>query len=199
MNNLRHLAFVLLLFILTPGIAQEQYDQGLGLEQMTLGEVNFLRTRPAEYAETRLKEYFDEKADNGAYRFLQRMKPVHPLVLNDTLNILATNYAKLISFKKKLSHNLRGTPKDRADKAGYYGMIGENLAAGSEDKYNALVNSKIAAVEFVRMLVIDMGIKDYGHRKILVEPGFRDLGIGFNHVPNDQLKNYFVMEFGRQQ
>lgn len=199
MNHLQYLLFVLLLFILTPGIAQEQYDQGEGLEQMVLGEVNFLRTRPSEYAEARLKEYFEEKSDNGAYRFLQRMKPVHPLVLNDTLNILATNYAKLISFRKTLSHNLRGTPKDRANKAGYYGMIGENLAAGSEDKFNALVNPQIAAVEFVRMLVIDMGIKDYGHRKILAEPGFRELGIGFNHVSNDKLKNYFVMEFGRQQ
>ncbi len=199
MKKYRYILLISLLLIYTQGWAQLQDERTESLDKLVLSEVNFLRTRPAEYAEARLSDDFKEKIDNGAYRFLLKMKPVGPLTLNDTLNTLAANYAKLISFKKTLSHNLRGNPMNRANKAGYHGMIGENLAAGSEDKYNALEYPQEAAIEFVRMLVIDRGVKDLGHRKILTEPRFREMGVGFQRDPNDKLKNYFVQEFGTQQ
>ncbi len=41
-----------------------------------LDEVNFVRTKPAEYADARLIKDKENKTDNGAYRYLKRIKPV---------------------------------------------------------------------------------------------------------------------------
>ena len=199
MNKIQHILIVLFCLFSFSGNGQESNKSTVQFEQLVLEEVNFLRSNPQEYAEKQLKTEFNEGEDNGAYDFLKKLMPVNKLVLNDKLNRLANNYARVIAFKKTLSHNFNGNPMKRANKAGYFGMIGENLAAGSEEKYNALENPQTAAIEFVKMLVIDKGVKDLGHRKILNEPRFKEMGVGFYRDPKDKLKNYFVQEFGSQQ
>jgi hypothetical protein len=199
LNKIQHILIVLFCLFSLSGNGQESDKSIIQFEQLVLEEVNFLRSNPHEYAEKRVRTEFAEGDDNGAYDFLKNMKPVNELVLNDKLNRLANNYARVIAFKKTLSHNFNGNPMKRANKAGYFGMIGENLAGGSEEKYNALENPQTAAIEFVKMLVIDRGVKDFGHRKILTELRFKEMGAGFYRDPKDKLKNYFVQEFGSQQ
>jgi uncharacterized protein YkwD len=199
LNKIQYILIALLCLFPFPGTGKESGKATPEFDQLVLEEVNFLRSNPREYAEKRLKAEFAEGEDNGAFDFLSKMKPVNKLVLNDKLNRLANSYARVIALKKTLSHNYNGNPMKRANKAGYFGMIGENLAAGSEDKYNAFENPQSAAIEFVKMLVIDRGVKDFGHRKILTESRFKEMGVGFYRDPKDKLKNYFVQEFGSQQ
>jgi uncharacterized protein YkwD len=199
LNKIQHILIGLCCLFSFSGNGQVSDKATNQFEQLVLEEVNFMRSNPQGYAENRLKTEFAEGEDNGAYDYLNKLKPVNKLVLNDKLNRLANNYARVIASKKALSHDYNGNPMKRANKAGYFGMIGENLAAGSEEKYNALINPQTAAIEFVKMLVIDRGVKDLGHRKILTEPRFKEMGVGFYRDPKDKLKNYFVQEFGRQQ
>ena len=194
MNNLKYILVLPLLLFSLLGNAQTN-----SFAQNVLDEVNFLRSNPFDYAEKRLKVEAENHADNGAYRFLKKMKPVKVLVLNKTLGELATEYAKLLSKKSSLSHTYKGDPMKRANKAGYFGMVGENLAAGNDPILNADENPQESAIEFVKMLVIDNGVKDLGHRKILVEPRFSELGVGFYHDTASKMKNFFVQEFGNRK
>ena len=162
-----------------------------------LDEVNYVRTRPADYAEKRLKEEKEEGTDNGAYKQLKKVKPVKPLKFNKTLNSIAMEYARYMAKRDKFSHTANGTPFSRAKKAGYrYTAMGENIACGSDPQLNALINPKSSAIEFVKMLIIDEGVKDLGHRQALLNPVFKSIGIGFGHNPRSYCINYVVQDFG---
>jgi uncharacterized protein YkwD len=162
-----------------------------------LDEVNFVRTRPAEYAETRLLANKKISTDNGAYDYLKKIKPVKTLVLNEILNSTALEYAKFMAGKGVFSHNANGTPFERVKKAGYrYSAMAENIACGSEYHYNAMTNPESSAIEFVKMLIIDKGIKDLGHRKTMMNPVYRSVGFGFAHNQSSYCINYVVQDFG---
>lgn len=162
-----------------------------------LEEINFLRTRPSEYAEKRLKNDQKQSTDNGAYEFLKKVKPVKGLKFNDKLNEIALDYARFMSKKDKFSHDANGTPFSRAKKAGYqYRAMGENIACGNDPQLNALENPEYAAVEFLKMLVIDKGVRDVGHRHNLMNAVFSSVGIGFGHNPKSYCINYVVQDFG---
>ncbi len=162
-----------------------------------LDEVNFVRTKPAEYAETRLLENKKISTDNGAYDYLKKIKPVKSLVLNEILNSASLDYAKLMARKDVFGHYADGTPFERAKKAGYrYYAMGENIACGSEYHYNAVTHPEDSAVAFVKMLIIDKGIKDVGHRKTMMNPVYRSVGFGFAHNQSSYCINYVVQDFG---
>jgi uncharacterized protein YkwD len=162
-----------------------------------LDEVNFVRTKPAEYAETRLRLNKENSSDNGAYAYLSKTKPVKALALHDILNSTALNYAKLLARKNTFSHYADGTPFERAKYAGYmYTAMGENIACGNESHYNAMVNPESSAIEFVKMLIIDRDIKDVGHRITLLNPVYRSVGFGFARNTKSTCINYIVQDFG---
>ena len=195
---------ILVIVMLQLGTGLKLFSQGhepraaTDFAQLVLSEVNLLRTNPKQYAMLRLKNEYISKTDNGAWRYLNQINAMDSLRISNTLSELASSYARLISFRKTLSHNLDGTPLARAKKVGYTGMVGQNLAASSDDKFNALLVPDSAAVGFVKMLVIDKGVPGEGHRHILTEPRFTEIGIGFYRDADDKLKNYFVQEFGHR-
>jgi len=99
--------------------------------------------------------------------------------------------------KDVFNHTADGTPFERAKKAGYrYTAMGENIACGSEQYYNALINPEASAIEFVRLLIIDKGVKDVGHRVTLMNPIYRSVGFGFARNPSSYCINYIVQDFG---
>ena len=179
------------------GLDNEELSKLTEFRNYMLDEVNFARTRPADYAEMRLKMDKENNADNGAYRFLKKKSPVSALALQEILNSVALKYAILLAKKKQLSHVADGTPFTRMRKAGYRGSsMAENIACGSEPKYNALTNPQSSAIEFVKMLIIDTGIKDVGHRVNLLNPVYKSIGFGFGYNPLSSCVNFIVQDFG---
>jgi len=162
-----------------------------------LEEVNFARTQPAGYAEMRLSANRENNTDNGAYRYLKKSSPVSALALHEILNSTALKYSYLLARKKQLSHTADGTPFTRMRKEGYKGQaMAENIACGSEQKFNALSNPQSSAIEFVKMLIIDEGIKDVGHRHNLLNPVYKSVGFGFGQNPSSSCVNFIVQDFG---
>jgi hypothetical protein len=189
----------LLIFVAegTKGRDDEELPKLIQFRNYMLEEVNFARTHPARYAEMRLKENWDKSTDNGSYASLKRMSPVNALSLHEILNSVALKYANLLAKRNQFSHTADGTPFTRIKKGGYFGnATAENIACGTAPQYDAMINPQSCAIEFVKMLIIDTGIKDVGHRRNLLNPVYRSVGFGFGHNPSSACVNYIVQDFG---
>ena len=166
-------------------------------QQYMLDEINFARTKPAEYAELRLKVENENLKDNGSYSYLKNSTQVEAISFNQALNQSASDYASFLAEKNLLEHNADGTPLKRAIRAGFTGTsTAENIAAASENCYNPVLNSNSAAIEFVRTLIIDEGVADVGHRLIILNAKYKTVGIGFIQNSATPILNYVVQDFG---
>lgn len=166
-------------------------------QQYMLDEINFARTNPAEYADSRLKADNERSADNGSYLHLKNAIPVGSITFNHSLNLSATNYALFLAMNNKAEHYADGTPLKRAIRAGFTGSsTGENVAVASENSFDAILNPRSAAIGFVRILIIDQGVADLGHRVIMLNSKYKTVGIGFTQNFNTLLLNYIVQDFG---
>jgi uncharacterized protein YkwD len=152
-----------------------------------LKELNFARTKPSEYAEIRLS--------GESYDYFKSLSPTTALSLNSTLNLSATDYAVLLSNKGILSHDLSGKPNDRVKAFGYEYDVTENIAGASPDRFNAVLNPEQSAIEFVKALIIDEGNPFLHHRKAILNPDFKVVGIGFARNPSTLYVNYTVQHF----
>lgn len=188
----------ILFFILFSGAAEDRKSSNLReFRNIMLKEVNFLRTSPADYAEKRLKSSKEEGSDNGAYKYLKEVEPAGTLVFNSLLNSVSLTYAEVLANLNKFSHTANGTPFSRAKAAGYvFKAMAENIACGNDPQLNVYENPRNAAVEFVKMLVIDKNVKDLGHRHTLLNPVYKSVGFGFGHNPLSSCVNYVVQDFG---
>jgi hypothetical protein len=196
MNKL--LVYLFLIFYITSGGIEDREASYLReFRNIMLEEVNFLRTHHAEYAERRLRSIIEDGSDNGAYKYLKGVKPAGSLLFNKTLNSISMDYAELLAGKNKFSHTAKGTPFSRAKTAGYvYKAMAENIACGNDPQLNVYENPRSAAVEFVKMLVIDKNVKDLGHRHTLLNPIYKSVGFGFGYNPKSYCINYVVQDFG---
>ena len=167
-------------------------------EEASLAEINFLRTDPAGYAETRLADDYAAGTDNGAYLDVRSRQPVSALTLHSVLGTVADDYAEFMATADVFGHYERLTPKERCEEAGYFHYSGENLAAGSYPEQNAEADPKAAAIAYVEMLVIDEGVPSLGHRENLLASGHRVVGIGFHRDTDSTYHNYYVQNFGYQ-
>ncbi len=167
-------------------------------EQTTLAEINFARTNPRGYAESRLKQAYQRGDDNGAYYDLRSYQPVPPLNLRKKLCIAAKKYARYLAVHNTFGHFANGTPKERCKAEGYRFYSGENIAAGSYPTHNAIEDPELAAISFVKQLIIDKGVPDLGHRKNIMRPTHTHFGAGFHRHENSRYKNYVAHEFGRE-
>jgi len=161
-----------------------------------LAEINFARTKPADYANQRLKSDYNSGTDNGAYNDLTSRSAVNALALNDLLTSSATKYAKYMADHNVFGHTENGTPQSRAQAEGYTGSVGENIAAGSYPSYNAESDPNGAAIAFVKLLIIDTGISGVGHRKNILNSSYKVVGIGFYRNTASKFQNYLVQDFG---
>ena len=166
-------------------------------QQYMLDEINFARVNPDEYAESRLKEDNDNSLDNGGYLFLKKMTPVGSVTFNNSLNLSASDYALFLAENNRAEHNADETPIKRAIRAGFKGTLtGENIAFASPSCYNAILNPRSAAIGFVRIIIIDEGVADVGHRLILLNSKYKTVGIGFTQNSAVPMLNYVVQDFG---
>lgn len=109
------------------------------------------------------------------------MPPAPPLVWNEQLEVSAVRHADDMSANSYFSHTSRDgrTMQDRIRMAGYtYNgfksyEVGENIAEGPQTITD----------------VMDGWLKSPGHCKNLMNPGFKEIGIGYNN-------GYWVQDFG---
>jgi hypothetical protein len=168
-------------------------------QKYMLDEINLARTNPAVYAESRLRSESESLSDNGSYLYLKKLAPVSPLSFNSALNMSSSKYALLLAEKNLMGHNEDGTPLKRAITVGFTGTaIGENIAASSGEAYNATINAQSAAIGFVRIMIIDEGVNDLGHRLVMLNSKYKTIGIGYVRNPASTYVNYNVQNFGNQ-
>lgn len=109
---------------------------------------------------------------------------LQPLQLNEKLDDTAESHSQDMAVNHYFSHDsLDGSSaSDRAKNEGYnYSTFGENIAAGQatpEDVVQAWMNSP-------------------GHRANILNPNFKDIGIGYYYLANDSgYHSYWTEDFG---
>ena len=168
-------------------------------QQSLLSEINLARSNPSGYADARLKPYMLDSTDNGSYLYLKHLTPLSSLTFNSALNISASAYATYLAQNNLMGHDLDGTPLKRAINVGFTGSsIGENIAASTGDCYNSTVDPDLAAIYFVRLMIIDAGVEDLGHRLTMLNPNYKTIGIGYCRNPLSTYINYNVQDFGNK-
>ncbi len=165
-------------------------------QRVSLAELNFLRTAPREYAETRLRADYRAGTDNGAYDDLMAHLPVPPLKLNRPLCRAAQEYAVHLATHDRWGHCADRTPRERARAVGYHAYGGENVAAGRSVNLEASVDPARAARLFVLRLAVNEGVPGVGHRRNMLSPAYRVVGIGYAASPRSTYLNYTVQDFG---
>lgn len=110
-----------------------------------------------------------------------------PLVLNPLLNRSAQFHADYMAESDCFEHLCPGEQElgMRVREAGYdWRMVAENIAAGQED-----------AAE-----VVAGWMKSPGHRRNILNPGYREIGIGYTLLDRDggkvRWRHYWVQNFG---
>jgi hypothetical protein len=187
---------------------QEIYQVALTAEQekklevfrsKMLEELNFARTKPKQYGESRLKGDYNQGLDNGAYLFMQNAKACKSLSINQILNKVANQYANLLSAINGKGHDELGTAESRIFQTGYLGnWYGENIAFSNVEKNSIYINPEESAILFVKQLIIDADVPDLGHRLNIMSIYFDEIGIGAAESQNADFKYNCVQNFGRK-
>ena len=115
-----------------------------------------------------------ERARNG----------LSPLVLADRLSTSAEWKAEDMADRNYFDH-ADGAGRDFVDRAEQYGyadwtFLGENIAAGQRTPEE----------------VVAEWMASPGHRKNILKPQFKEIGLGFADDPHSSYKRYWVQEFG---
>lgn len=159
------------------------------LEDTILQQINTVRANPKAYAEQlrSYRSYFDGEIVympgdyNGiltkegvavvdeTIAFLERQAPLPPLAPAQILTLTAADYSRDQGALGARGHvGADGSaPGDRVKRHGGGIYVGEAIAYGTND-----------AEEVVRQMVVDDGVPDRGHRKLLFDKAFRFAGIG---------------------
>lgn len=173
----------LLMFTLftTPAFAFE-YGNPTPDEQAHLESINRARQNPLLEAQ-RLHIDLFEGVPTGA---LGNGGAVQPLSSNALLlNIARAHTADMLKNNYFAHNDLAGaTPFDRMQAAQYYFQVpGENI--GWQGSSAALDNSA-TALTLHDTLFIDKGVTDRGHRTNILDPNFREVGVGLGFGPYKQ-------------
>ena len=173
-----------------------------------VAEVNYVRTRPQEYAQKRLVPRL--KKFKGTYYYitntrklataegvtpvkeciemLKRQKPLKPFTMNRVLCIAAQMHAKDQKRTGAIGHEGSdgSGPGDRIKRAGFKGyLMGENVQYGCFD-----------AIEIVIDLLIDDDVPDRGHRLSLLSEEYEEAGVAFEKGGNAACGSVCVITLG---
>lgn len=177
---------------LNPGVSDSSFAQAIELE--IVAELNLARTRPEEYARV-LRDYrkfirgtylerpgeitvvLNEgaKAVDEAIAFLEKQKPVPPLLFSRGLSLAARDHAKDQGVTGQTGHSGsdRSTMAGRIERYGaWQKTAGENIAYGAE-----------SARDVVIQLIVDDGVASRGHRANIFNAGFLVVGVAFGTHP----------------
>ena len=158
------------------GFAQNQFKE----EQGVVDVLNRLRAAPAVFAQRELKAWADSMglSKSPAYHSLvldlSQMKPLSALSSVQALQVMARSHALDMGKTGKVGHTGSGggTFAKRAKPLlDAFQMLQENCQYGYYDPLSVICD-----------LLIDEGVPGYGHRKSLLNPQLRYVGVSFeNH------------------
>jgi len=168
------------------------------MEEAIVHEMNALRRDPAAYAEhlMRMRPYYDGRmlrlprqtpimteegvaALDEAVAALRRARAAPELRRADVLDRAARDHASDLGRKGHLGHSGSdgSSPGDRVSRHGQWrGAVAENITFGS-----------MSAREVVVDLLIDDGVRDRGHRRVLLDQGLRLTGVACGPHPTFRL------------
>jgi uncharacterized protein YkwD len=158
------------------GFAQNQFKE----EQCVVDVLNRLRAAPAVFAQRELKAWADSMglSKSQAYHSLvldlSQTKPLSALSSVPALQVMARSHALDMGKTGKVGHT--GSGGGTFDKRAQplldaFQMLQENCQYGYYDPLSVICD-----------LLIDEGVPGYGHRKSLLNPQLRYVGVSFeNH------------------
>jgi uncharacterized protein YkwD len=152
--------------------------------------MNMARHDGPLFSESFLPAYIQENGlENSSYirslrKDLKKVRGLTPLIPEKDLTAVAQGHARLSGEKGKIGHEgfkkrfepLMGNP---------YVHVGENCSYGYE-----------RAIDIIVSLLIDEGVKNVGHRKNILNPGFNSVGVAIR--PHKTYRVNSVMDFGSQ-
>lgn len=160
-----------------------------GLEAGVLEQINFAREHPQAYAD-QLREYRDHFEGRILYRpgddagvltqegpsavdeaiaFLERQAPLPPLGEGDVLALAARDLAAMQGAAGGVGHVSPdgASPGQRVKRRGGDIYVGESISYGFD-----------APDDVVMQMIVDDGVRDRGHRKLLFASQYRYAGVG---------------------
>lgn len=154
------------------------------VEKETIMYLNLARLYPKEFAQNEAKDYAGAAtmgaSSNSSYQRslisdLQKMKPIQRLVFDQSSYSLAKCFAKEAGDRGMVGHNRKKCPKP----SGFYG---ECCSYGMK-----------SGKDIVMQLLIDEGLKDLGHRTIILNPAFSKVGLSI--APHKKFATNTVIDF----
>ena len=113
-----------------------------------------------------------------------------PLTLNSQLTAAAQGHSQDMADHNFMAHNGSdgSSPFDRMKRAGYhFSSAGENVAAGQSTPLDAMSSW------------MNETPPNDGHRRNILSPNFREIGIGYAFSDATQFKHYWTQDFGTPQ
>lgn len=172
------------LFVMACQSARPTTERGLPASVVRAGPV-----RPAANPTTLQREvltYLNQARSRSCRCGSTTYPPVPPLSLSEELNTASQRYADDMAQTGVFSHTGRdrSRPQDRVTRAGYvWQAVGENIAAGT-----ATVRS-----------TVDGWLKSPGHCANIMNPQFREVGVGYSRAAGGRYHHYWVTDFGTRR
>jgi uncharacterized protein YkwD len=163
-------------------------DYLTGEEKKVIFYCNLARMNPSLFSVTILDHFLDSTGyKNSAYvvslkKALASAKPTEPFIPQKDLFLIAKDHADKMGKAGKKGHDgfdKRYKPVMKT----YNQFVGENCSYGLNE-----------AVRIVMQLLIDEGVGDSGHRKNILDPNFKNLGVSIQ--PHRTSTWQCVMSFG---
>ena len=164
-------------------LSNSNNDELTGLSNQQVVDAVSVSTPSGSATPATTNDYFEQRVFDLTNEQRQQAG-LQPLQMNDKLDRAADAHSEDMALRHYFSHNsLDGSPASaRADKEGYnYSKFGENIAAGQatpEEVVQGWMNSP-------------------GHRANILNPNFKDIGVGYYYLANDSgYHSYWTQDFG---
>lgn len=169
------------------------YTQLAAEEKEIIYWVNYVRQKPEQFSDNILLPFLKQfpEAESTYTRSLindlTNRSPVPPLIPSKKLNAVASSHARdLGTNRRSISHrSSKGESfKERLSKFGDFECASENVYEGKEDGLQAVL-----------FLLIDAGVQNLGHRKNILDPGIKYIGVSFFPISGGNDRVFMVQDF----
>jgi len=166
------------------------------LSQSFIYWTNYSRLYPKEFRDSALLPYLNQqprlkgKYANSLIEALTKVDPLPFLEPEEKLTLAAQNHVKDIKGNGgSVSHQGSDGSSfgDRMRKVGYKGCAAENISLG-KDKLG---------LSSLLLLYLDINLPDLGHRKNLLNPNYKKMGVSTVQLNDNQ--TLIVQEFGCEE
>lgn len=136
------------------------------VEKEVMHYLNFVRTRPREFCEKFVIPNWDKSSwyENTLVETLMGIKPMGTMLPSKKLYNSAECHARVSGKVGKVGHTRIKDPKTKKVCDEYF--MGECISYGSS-----------TGLGIVLQLMIDYGVESLGHRKIILNGGYRSMGV----------------------